>query len=146
MGSAVSLTISKKIPEKIKKMVLITPFSWIEGERFKDNYLFKLLVGGVRIRERLFPNKNPQSKFSYLKKSKALRNEFTDWAWNNLHQAKNDFIYGLSNEIENITRKFKLGNKKQEDNLIDELKITCRKFSKEKTGKKPFTNINLVKI
>ena len=59
---------------------------------------------------------------------------------------KNDFIYGLSNEIENITRKFKLGNKKQEDNLIDELKITCRKFSKEKTGKKPFTNINLVKI
>ena len=94
MGSAVSLTISKKIPEKIKKMVLITPFSWIEGERFKDNYLFKLLVGGVRIRERLFPNKNPQSKFSYLKKSKALRNEFTDWAWNNLHQSKNDFIYG----------------------------------------------------
>ena len=75
-------------------MVLITPFSWIEGERFKDNYLFKLLVGGVRIRERLFPNKNPQSKFSYLKKSKALRNEFTDWAWNNLHQSKNDFIYG----------------------------------------------------
>ena len=59
---------------------------------------------------------------------------------------KNDFIYGLSNEIENITRKFKLGSKKQEDNLIDELKITCRKFLKEKTGKKPFTNINLVKI
>ena len=33
-------------------------------------------------------------------------------------------------------------------NKLDEsvLKIACRKFSKEKTGKKPFTNINLVKI
>ena len=38
------------------------------------------------------------------------------------------------------------GSKKQEHNLIDALKIVCRKFSKEKTGKKPFTNINLVKI
>ena len=41
---------------------------------------------------------------------------------------------------------FKLGNKQQEHNLIDALKISCRKFTKEKTGKKPFTNINLVKI
>ena len=30
--------------------------------------------------------------------------------------------------------------------IIDSLKIACRKFTKEKTGKKPFTNINLVKI
>ena len=37
-------------------------------------------------------------------------------------------------------------NKQQEHNLIDALKISCRKFTKEKTGKKPFTNINLVKI
>ena len=48
--------------------------------------------------------------------------------------------------IEQITRTFKLGNKKQEYNLIDAVKIACRKFSKEQTGKKPFTNINLVKI
>mgnify|MGYP005621016243 FL=1 len=94
MGSAVALTISKKIPERINKMVLVTPFSWIEGERYKDNFLFKLLVGAVRIRERLFPNKNPQSKYSFLKKSSALKNEFTDWAWNNLHRSKDDFIYG----------------------------------------------------
>ncbi len=94
MGSAVALTISKKNPERINKMVLVTPFSWIEGERYKDNFLFKLLVGGVRIRERLFPNKNPQSKYSFLKKSSALKNEFTDWAWNNLHRSKDDFIYG----------------------------------------------------
>ena len=41
---------------------------------------------------------------------------------------------------------FSLNNTKQKDNLIEALKITCRKFSKEKTGKKPLTNINLVRI
>ena len=59
---------------------------------------------------------------------------------------KEEFIYGLENEIEKTTRSFKLGSKQQEHNLIDALKISCRKFTKEKTGKKPFTNINLVKI
>ena len=44
------------------------------------------------------------------------------------------------------TAAFKTGSKQQEHNLIDALKICCRKFSKEKTGKKPFTNINLVRI
>jgi ribonuclease J len=59
---------------------------------------------------------------------------------------RDEFIYGLEEEIEKTTRTFKLGSKKQEYNLIDALKIACRKFSKEKVGKKPFTNINLVKI
>ena len=49
-------------------------------------------------------------------------------------------------EIEKTVKTFSLKNKKQEDNLIQALKITCRKFSKERTGKKPFTNINLVRI
>ncbi len=57
-----------------------------------------------------------------------------------------EFIYGLEDEIEKTTRSFKLGSKQQEHNLIDALKISCRKFTKEKTGKKPLTNINLVKI
>ena len=57
-----------------------------------------------------------------------------------------DFIYGLEEEIEKTVRTFSLNNAKQKDNLIDALKITCRKFSKEKTGKKPITNINLVRI
>ena len=57
-----------------------------------------------------------------------------------------EFIFGLEEEIEKIARTFKLGNKSQEHNLIDALKISSRKFTKEKTGKKPFTNINLVKI
>ena len=57
-----------------------------------------------------------------------------------------EFIYGLEDEIENTTKTFSLNSKKQEHNLIDAIKIVCRKYSKEKTGKKPFTNINLVRI
>jgi ribonuclease J len=57
-----------------------------------------------------------------------------------------DFIYGLEDEIQKTTKTFSLTNKKQDYNLIDTLKIVCRKYSKEKTGKKPFTNINLIRI
>ena len=57
-----------------------------------------------------------------------------------------EFIYGLEEVVEKTTKSFSLGSKKQEYNLIDALKITCRKYTKEMTGKKPFTNINLVKI
>ena len=57
-----------------------------------------------------------------------------------------EFIYGLEEEIESTTKKFSLNSKKQEHNLIDALKIACKKYAKEKTGKKPFTNINIVKI
>ena len=59
---------------------------------------------------------------------------------------KDEFLYGLEDEIEKTTRSFSLNNKKQENNLIDALKTTCRKFTKEKTGKRPLTNINLVRI
>jgi len=57
-----------------------------------------------------------------------------------------EFIYGLEEEIEKTTRSFSLNNKKQESNLIDALKTICKKYSKEKTGKKPITNVNLVRI
>ena len=57
-----------------------------------------------------------------------------------------EFNYGLEYEIEKTSRSFKISSKQQEHNLIDALKIACRKFTKEKTGKKPFTNINLVRI
>ena len=59
---------------------------------------------------------------------------------------KDDFLYGLDEEIKKITRTFSLKNIDQQKNLIDVLKITCRKYSKKKTGKKPITNINLVRI
>ncbi len=57
-----------------------------------------------------------------------------------------EFIYGLEEVIAKTTKTFSLGSKKQEYNLIDALKITCKKYTKEITGKRPFTNINLVKI
>jgi len=51
---------------------------------------------------------------------------------------RDEFIYGLEEEIDKTTRSFKLGSRQQEHNLIDALKIACRKYSKEKTGKKTF--------
>ena len=57
-----------------------------------------------------------------------------------------EFIFGLEEKILNTTKSFSLNSKKQEYNLIEALKIACRKYSKEKIGKKPFTNINIVKI
>ena len=59
---------------------------------------------------------------------------------------KDEFDYGLEYEIEKTTRSFKISSPQQEHNLIDALKIASRKFTKEKTGKKPFTNINLIRI
>ena len=46
------------------------------------------------------------------------------------------FIYGIENVIEKTSRSFSLNNKGQETNLLDSLKTTCRKYTKEKTGKK----------
>ncbi len=56
------------------------------------------------------------------------------------------FTYGLEEEIEKVTKTFSLNNTKQEANLIDTLKSICKKYSRDKTGKKPLTNINLVRI
>tara|TARA_A100000164_G_scaffold32316_1_gene24855 strand:+ start:987 stop:2645 length:1659 start_codon:yes stop_codon:yes gene_type:complete len=57
-----------------------------------------------------------------------------------------EFLFGLEQEIEKTTRSFSLNNKKQENNLIDALKSVCKKYSKEKTGKRPYTNVNLIRI
>ncbi len=57
-----------------------------------------------------------------------------------------EFNDGLEEEIDKTTRGFSLTNKKQENNLIDALKTACKKYSKAKTGKKPITNINLVRV
>ena len=57
-----------------------------------------------------------------------------------------EFIYELEEAIEKTTKTFSIKSKKQEYNLIDALKITCRKCAKELTGKRPFININLVRI
>ena len=57
-----------------------------------------------------------------------------------------DFVYGLEEAIEKTTKTFSIGSKKQEYNLIDTLKTVSRKYTKEMTGKRPYTNINLVQI
>ena len=59
---------------------------------------------------------------------------------------KEEFLNDLEHEIIKLTKTFSLKNAKQQDNLIDSLKKTCRKYAKEKTGKKPITNINVVRI
>ncbi len=56
------------------------------------------------------------------------------------------FIFDMEDEIFNICRTFSLDNKNQQKNLIETLKQNCRRIIKEKTGKKPFTNINIARI
>ena len=57
-----------------------------------------------------------------------------------------EFKISIQDEIDKIAKSFSLNNKKQDENFKDALKVTCRKFTKEKTGKRPITNINLVRI
>ena len=59
---------------------------------------------------------------------------------------KEDFKHGLIEEIYKTTKIFSLKNIKQEENIVETLKKACRKYSKEKTGKKPITNVNLIRI
>ena len=61
-------------------------------------------------------------------------------------KVKENFIFELEDEVFNVCKTFSLNNKKQEKNLIEELKKNCRKFVKDKAGKKPFTNINIARV
>jgi len=58
----------------------------------------------------------------------------------------NNFIFALEDKIQSICKSYSLNNSKQEYNLIEALKTNCRKTVKEKTGKRPYTNVNLVRI
>ena len=58
----------------------------------------------------------------------------------------NNFIYDLEDKIKDVCKTFSLKNNSQEQNLIEALKTNCRKTVKEKTGKRPYTNVNLVRI
>ncbi len=55
-------------------------------------------------------------------------------------------IFEMEDEIFNTCKTFSMKNKNQEKNLIESIKQNCRKIIKEKTGKKPFTNINIARI
>ena len=56
------------------------------------------------------------------------------------------FIFDMEDEIMNICRTFSMDNKKQQQNLIETLKQNCRRIVREKTGKRPYTNINIARI
>ena len=59
---------------------------------------------------------------------------------------ENNFTFELEDRIKSICKTYSLNNSKQEFNLIELLKSNCRKTVKEKTGKRPYTNINLIRI
>jgi len=62
------------------------------------------------------------------------------------NNGSSDFIIDLEDKIRSTCKTFSLKNSKQEYNLIEVLKTNCRKTIKEKTGKRPYTNVNLVRI
>ena len=57
-----------------------------------------------------------------------------------------EYQYELENIIEKTARSFSLNNQKQKDNIIDAIKISCRKITRDITGKKPLTSIKLIRI
>jgi len=62
------------------------------------------------------------------------------------NEESSNFVFELEDKIRDICRTFSLKNSNQEQNLIEALKTNCRKAVKEKTGKRPYTNVNLVRI
>ena len=62
------------------------------------------------------------------------------------NQENDPFIFDMEDEIFSICRTFSLENKNQQKNLIETIKQNCRRIIREKTGKKPFTNINIARI
>ena len=55
-------------------------------------------------------------------------------------------IFKVEDEIFNTCKMFSMKNKNQEKNLIESLKQNCRRIIRDKTGKKPFTNINIARL
>ena len=79
-------------------------------------------------------------------KGKVIKKPIFSFKGLPIESQNDDFIFDLENEIKKTSRTFSLNNTKQENILIEELKKNCRKLVKEKTGKKPYTNINLVRV
>ena len=60
-------------------------------------------------------------------------------------ESKMDFQMDLEHEIYKICKTFSVVNPKQEKNLEEKIKSNCRKIIKDRIGKRPFTNINLIR-
>ena len=79
-------------------------------------------------------------------KGKVIKKPIFSFRGLPIENQNDDFIFDLEDEIKKTSRTFSLNNTKQENILKEELKKNCRKLIKEKTGKKPYTNINLVRV
>ena len=79
-------------------------------------------------------------------KGKVIKKPIFSFRGLPIENQNDDFIFDLEDEVKKTSRTFSLNNTKQENILIEELKKNCRKLVKEKTGKKPYTNINLVRV
>ena len=79
-------------------------------------------------------------------KGKVIKKPIFSFKGLPIESQNEDFIFDLEDEVKKTSRTFSLNNTKQENILIEELKKNCRKLVKEKTGKKPYTNINLVRV
>ena len=79
-------------------------------------------------------------------KGKVIKKPIFSFKGLPIENQNDDFIFDLEDEIKKTSRTFSLNNTKQENILKEELKKNCRKLIKEKTGKKPYTNINLVRV
>jgi ribonuclease J len=63
-----------------------------------------------------------------------------------IEEDSSEIEYDLEDVVMDTCKSFNLNNSKQEKNLIDTLKGNCRKLINDKSGKKPFVNINLVRF
>jgi len=61
-------------------------------------------------------------------------------------ETRESFKFDLEDEITKTCKSFAVNNFKQEKNLIDAIKQNCRKIIREKTGKRPFTNVNIARV
>ena len=61
-------------------------------------------------------------------------------------ETSESFKFDLEDEITKTCKSFAVNNFKQEKNLIDAIKQNCRKIIREKTGKRPFTNVNIARV
>ena len=79
-------------------------------------------------------------------KSASEEMRFEDISAIELYKDDDSLTFDIEDQIQKICKTFSLNNSHQEYNLIESLKTNCRKIVKKKTGKRPYTNVNLVRI
>ena len=100
------------------------------------------------IKERIYISFNGFLEITILINSDGLlvKNPIISYKGIPNQQEDEDFVYDLEDKIRKICKTFSLKNSKQEQHLIETLRMNCRKTVKQKTGKRPYTNVNLVRI